>query len=658
MASVRDLMVRISADTSDFDRGMDQASNSANGFSSKMGDIMNNVKSFLIYDVGKKLVTGFVDATKAGINYNATLEESSIKWTTLLGTQEKANKMLQDIQKFAKDTPFEQMGVETMATQLHNAGFEGQALFNQISKFGDLAGAFGIQSDSLQEMVRQYSQVKQAGVAYTEDLNILQDRGIPIFKALAEQLGINTADVKKWASEGKITADVYQAALDNLAKGVEGGMEKMSKSFNGQLSTMQDNFNQMAGILSKPIFDFLSEQLTKVMPHIEALSSSLAENGLMGTIQKFAPQLMPYIQAIINVFNTLKDGVKSILDAIMGFWNEHSSWLMPLISFTWSFICSFISNTINAIVAVVESGLAIIDGIINFFQNLFSGNFRGCWESIKQIFSNAITFIWNWMQVQFATNIPNLIKGFGTSATGLIKGMWNSIKGFFSGGITSCINFIKNLFTNASSNFGMLKTLGANTFQALWSVAKTMMSNLLSAVRSSISQVPSTIRNFMTQAVGVIKSINLVTIGKQMIQGLINGIKSMAGSVVGSIKNVVGGAISAAKSALGIKSPSRVFKQIGDDTGQGLVLGLEGKESNVIKASKKLANGVVGGYKANISTNFTKSNNNSTDTNKNENRNIVVNTILDGKTIAQTIAQYSDVVSGNRMNLAERGLAL
>ena len=658
MASVRDLMVRISADTSDFDRGMDQASNSANGFSSKMGDIMNNVKSFLIYDVGKKLVTGFVDATKAGINYNATLEESSIKWTTLLGTQEKANKMLQDIQKFAKDTPFEQMGVETMATQLHNAGFEGQALFNQISKFGDLAGAFGIQSDSLQEMVRQYSQVKQAGVAYTEDLNILQDRGIPIFKALAEQLGINTADVKKWASEGKITADVYQAALDNLAKGVEGGMEKMSKSFNGQLSTMQDNFNQMAGILSKPIFDFLSEQLTKVMPHIEALSSSLAENGLMGTIQKFAPQLMPYIQAIINVFNTLKDGVKSILDAIMGFWNEHSSWLMPLISFTWSFICSFISNTINAIVAVVESGLAIIDGIINFFQNLFSGNFRGCWESIKQIFSNAITFIWNWMQVQFATNIPNLIKGFGTSATGLIKGMWNSIKGFFSGGITSCINFIKNLFTNASSNFGMLKTLGANTFQALWSVAKTMMSNLLSAVRSSISQVPSTIRNFMTQAVGVIKSINLVTIGKQMIQGLINGIKSMAGSVVGSIKNVVGGAVSAAKAALGIKSPSRVFKQIGDDTGQGLVLGLEGKESNVIKASKKLANGVVGGYKANISTNFTKSNNNSTDTNKNENRNIVVNTILDGKTIAQTIAQYSDVVSGNRMNLAERGLAL
>ena len=608
MASVKDLMVRISADTSNFDRGMDEASNSANGFSSKMGNIMNNVKSFLIYDIGKNLVTGFVNATKAGVAYNATLEESSIKWTTLLGTQEKANKMLQDIQKFAKDTPFEQMGVEAMATQLHNAGFEGKALFNQISKFGDLAGAFGIQSDSLQEMVRQYSQVKQAGVAYTEDLNILQDRGIPIFKALAKQLGINTADVKKWASEGKITADVYQSALDDLAKGVEGGMEKMSKSFNGQLSTMKDNFSQMAGILSKPIFDFLAQQLSKVMPFIESVTTSLSENGLMGTIQKFAPQAMPYIQAIIGIFDNLKNAVKRIIDAIMGFWEEHSSWLMPLIQFTWSFICSFISNTINAIASVVEAGLSIIDGIINFFQNLFTGNFKGCWESIKQIFSNAIKFIWNWMQVQFATNIPNLIKGFGTSATGLIKGMWNSIKSFFSGGITSCINFVKNLFTNASNNFGMLKTFGANTFQALWSVAKTMMSNLLNAVKSSISQVPTTIRNFMTQAVNVIKNINLVGIGKNMIQGLINGIKGMAGSVTGAIKNVVSGAISSAKAVLGIKSPSRVFRQIGDDTGQGLILGLEDKESSVIKASKRLSNGVVSGYKANINTSFTNGN--------------------------------------------------
>ena len=575
MATVKDLMVKIKADTSDFDRGMDEASNSANSFSNKMSNVMENVKSFLIYDIGKNLVTGFVNATKAGVEYNATLEESAIKWETLLGTQEKANKMLQDIQKFAKDTPFEQMGVEAMATQLHNAGFEGEALFNQISKFGDLAGAFGIQSDSLQEMVRQYSQVKQAGVAYTEDLNILQDRGIPIFKALAKELGINTADVKKWASEGKITAEVYQNALDNLAKGVEGGMEKMSKSFNGQLSTMKDNFSQMAGILSKPIFDYLANQLSKVMPFIESVTTSLSENGLMGTIQKFAPGIMPYIESAIGIFENLKDAVKRILDAITGFWDEHSGWLMPLIQFTWDFICSFIGTTIDAIASVVEAGLSVIDGVINFFQNLFKGNFKGCWDSIKQIFENAIKLIWNWMQVQFAVNLPNMIKNFATSIPNMISNMWGSIKTFFSNGASNIFNVAKNGF-----------------------------SNILNAITQYVKQIPGTISNFMNEAVNVIKGIDLFSIGKSMIQGLINGIKNMGSSVVGAIGGIVNSAIDSAKKTLGINSPSRVFRKIGEGTGQGLVLGLEGKESDVVSASKKLSASVIDGYSASINTSF------------------------------------------------------
>ena len=656
MATIGELFVNLNADTSNFDKGMNSASNKANSFGNVMGSVTNAVKGFIVYDVGKKLVEGFVNGVKTGIDYNATLETSRIKWETLLGTQDKANKMLKDIEKFAATTPFEKMGVEAMATQLHNAGFEGQGLFDQLSKFGDLSGAFGIQADSLQEMVRQYAQVKQAGVAYTEDLNILQDRGIPIYKALAEELGINTADVKKWASEGKISADIYQKALDNLAKGVEGGMEKQSKSFSGMVSTLKDNMSQALGIMSQPLFDKLQEGLTKVLPFIEEVVASLSENGLMGTIQKFAPEAMPYIQSVIDIFNTLKDNVKIIIDAIMGFWEEHKSWLLPLIQFVWTFVCDFISNTINSIGKVVESGLAVIDGIINFFQNLFKGNFEGCWESIKQIFSNAITFIWNWMQVQFAVNLPNMIKNFGSNAKTLFSGMWASIKGFFSGGITSCINFVKNLITNTSSNFNTLKTFGANTFQALWSVAKTMMSNLLSSVTSSIRQVPTTIRNFMTQAVNVIKNINLAQVGKDMIQGLINGIKSMGKNVVGAIGNVVNSAVSSAKKALGINSPSKVFTQFGKWTGEGLAIGIDSENKRVVKASSNLSSSVINGYNAKLKSPSLNLSNNPNSILSSSNKNITVQTVLDGKVIAETIASYSDVVSGSRMNLAERGL--
>lgn len=625
MATIGELFVKLNANTSNFDRGMDQAKGKATGFGSVLGSISKQVASFMIYDVGKKLVTGFVDATKAGIDYNATLETSRIKWETLLGSQEKANKMLKDIEKFAADTPFEKMGVEAMATQLHNAGFKGQALFNQLTKFGDMAGAFGIQADSLQEMVRQYAQVKQAGVAYTEDLNILQDRGIPIYKALAKELNINTADVKKWASEGKISADIYQAALDNLAKGVEGGMQKQSKSFEGLKSTVQDVFGQISGILAQPLFEVLKSGLQSVLPFLDKVVASLNENGLMGTIQRFAPGIEPFVQTAISIFTTMGETVGVIIQSMTNFWNEHSSWLMPLITFVWGFISNVILNTITAIGTIVQSGLAVIDGVINFFQNLFKGNFQGCWESIKQIFSNAIAFVISWMQVSFVAKGISLVKNMATGIPNLIKGLWTSGKNLFSQGVSVCINFVKNLLSGATSNFNTLRTFGANAFQALWSVAKTMMSNLLNSVISNIRQVPTTISNFMNQAVNVLKGINLFSIGKNMIQGLINGIKNMAGNVVGAIGSVVDGAISKAKKTLGINSPSKLFTQFGRWTSEGLANGIVDGNNRVTKASKGLASSVIGGYNANLRGINTNSNNSSSNIKSTGDVNVTIN---------------------------------
>lgn len=642
MATIGELFVNLNADTSNFDRGMSQAQGKASSFGSVMSSISKQVAAFMVYDVGKKLVTGFVDATKAGINYNASLETSAIKWETLLGSQEKSNKMLKDIERFAATTPFEKMGVEAMATQLHNAGFRGKALFDQLTKFGDLSGAFGVQADSLQEMVRQYAQVKQAGVAYTEDLNILQDRGIPIYKALAKELGINTKDVKKWASEGKISADIYQAALDNLAKGVEGGMQKQSQSFTGMLSTVKDVFGQITGILSKPIFDFFKQQLENILPALDKVVASLNENGLMGTIQKFAPGIEPFIQSAIDIFRTMGDTVGVIVQSMTDFWNEHSSWIIPIVSFAWNFIAGFIMSTITAIGNVVQSGLAAIDGIINFFQNLFQGNFKGCWESIKQIFSNAVQFIWNFMQVNFAFKLGSMFTNLKGKLPELAKGAWNSIKNFFSQGVTNCINFVKNLLTNATSDFNTLKTFGANAFQALWSVAKTMMSNLLKAVTSNIKQVPITIKNFMNQAINVLKSINLFSIGSDMIKGLVNGIKSMAGNVVGAIKGVVNGAVNAAKKSLGINSPSRVFKQFGKWTGEGLAIGIDDENKRVARASQGLANSVVGGYDVNlkgIQSNLNRdSNKNYSITNTIPDRDIVIN--IDGREVFRAMSPH------------------
>lgn len=62
--------------------------------------------------------------------------------------------------------------------------------------------------------------------------------------------------------------------------------------------------------------------------------------------------------------------------------------------------------------------------------------------------------------------------------------------------------------------------------------------------------------------------------GRAIIQGLINGIRSMLGGVRDAVMNTASSAVNWFRNRLGIRSPSRVFAALGDDTMAGLAVGL------------------------------------------------------------------------------------
>lgn len=481
-----------------------------------------------------------------------------------------------------------------------------------------------------------------------------------------------------------MTNEELQAMKDN-ANIISDEDLKKAEEFNKSWNDVKNQFSSFSteiGIMFMPAMQgalgFIQQMMDFTSMFIDELSSgqTIIEAFLTAVSNIFGEHNMIKIEEFINtsgiipIFETLrddlveivlhiKDSIQPIIQAITDFWSEHGTLIMTVLGVAWTFIKTIIMNTITAIVGIVTNGLSLIDGIINLFQNLFSGNFSACWESIKQIFVSAIGLIWNWMQVQFAVNLPNMIKNFATNIPTLISNMWNSAKNFFSQGIMACLNFVRNLVTNASTNFGTLKTFGANTFQALWSVAKTMMSNLLNSVIQYIRQVPTNISNFMNQAVNKLRSINLFSIGKDMIQGLVNGIKNMGSSVVSAVSGVVNGAINGAKKLLGINSPSKLFTQFGEWTGEGFAIGIDNENNRVTKSVEGLSDSAVAGYansinKQDVPTLTTTKNDTSIDSNKTLNVNLVMN----GQVVANAIAPFTDVVNGKRMDFSERGLAL
>ncbi len=76
------------------------------------------------------------------------------------------------------------------------------------------------------------------------------------------------------------------------------------------------------------------------------------------------------------------------------------------------------------------------------------------------------------------------------------------------------------------------------------------------------------VRDFLT-------GFSLVQIGTDIVGGLIDGIINMGPNVLKAITGIADSAIKAAKSALGIASPSKVFAEIGVNTGEGFAGGVE-----------------------------------------------------------------------------------
>lgn len=93
----------------------------------------------------------------------------------------------------------------------------------------------------------------------------------------------------------------------------------------------------------------------------------------------------------------------------------------------------------------------------------------------------------------------------------------------------------------------------------------------------------------------------MVSAGADLIRGMINGIKNMAGSLVSAAKGVVSGAINAAKSLLKIHSPSKVFKEIGGYTMEGMAIGLNKEGRDVIKDTASIAQNMTKGFNPQLS---------------------------------------------------------
>ena len=204
-------------------------------------------------------------------------------------------------------------------------------------------------------------------------------------------------------------------------------------------------------------------------------------------------------------------------------------------------------------------------------------------------------------------NVPNILNAamqfFGMILQGIVTygpQILMTLIGLLGQLIGQVVSWAGQMLANAVSaaaNFlgGLMGGLASLPGQIV-SFLGGIISNVASWVGQMASNASNAASRFASNLISGLQSIpgRVVSIGGQIIRGMVDGVTGAARSLIDAVGGAVNDAIGWAKGLLGIASPSKVFREIGQFTMQGAALGVEDDAPMLARSTEDAMRGMVG----------------------------------------------------------------
>ena len=198
------------------------------------------------------------------IAVRSQFQQLEIAFGTMLKSKEKANALMAQMTDLAAKTPFGLQEVSEGAKRLLAFQVPAEEVTETLRRMGDVAAGLGV---PMGQLIHVYGQVKAQGKLMTNDLYQFMNAGIPIIAELSKVVGKSETEIKDMVSAGKIGFAEVQAVIKGMTD--EGGlfynlMAEQSKTLSGQLSNLEDNFDNMLNEIGKATEGIASGAISSV----------------------------------------------------------------------------------------------------------------------------------------------------------------------------------------------------------------------------------------------------------------------------------------------------------------------------------------------------------------------------------------------------------
>ena len=288
-----------------------------------IGDSLTSAGSKLA-DVGGRLTAGItaplVGATAAvgtfALSTASAAETTEISFTTMLGSEEAALSMMEELADFAAHTPFELSGLQTATRQLLAYGFTAEDVIPMLTAVGDATAALGTGQAGIESVTRALGQMQTRGKVSSEEMLQLTEQGIPAWEYLARAIGTDTAGAMQAVTDGAVSASQgIQAIVSGMENDFGGMMEEQSKTVEGLFSNLSDAIEQ-------PLMKLRESDA------YERFADSLED--VVDSAGPFVESLLPHMEKGLDAVSGVLDSATDAMDAFADMGEDGQSQLIGM----------------------------------------------------------------------------------------------------------------------------------------------------------------------------------------------------------------------------------------------------------------------------------------------------------------------------------------
>lgn len=378
----------------------------------------------------------------------------------IAGSQARAAQLNDEIYESAQRA---RMGYEDMMESVIHLSTAAKNIFpdpQEALKFNEIVSkAFvvnGVQGEAAKNAMTQLTQALTSGVLQGDEFRSIAEQAPILEQYVADYMKVPRENLKKLASEGKITADIVHKAIMAAQDDVDAKFAAMPQTFSSlgtQIhNTLIRSFQPLFGLLTKLAnAPEVKEFVADIVNNIKFIAPIIT--GVFNVIIFSIRKVMAFFQQHAAVFNVLKAamavvaigaGLLAAEYAAMGIAAAFAAIKTAVLN------SALLASPITWIVLGIVALIVVIYQLINMYEE-WAGTSVSVIGAIAALFAefgihvaNIFVGLWNYIAA-FANFFANVWKDPLGAVQNLFIDIWNAIAGYVAKAVNNIIDSINKI---------------------------------------------------------------------------------------------------------------------------------------------------------------------------------------------------------------------